>query len=200
MNWLLFLLVGLVLVVLDASFMQVLRLGEVWPQATPGLVAFVALWAARPAVPWAAVALGLLQDLSNPVVLADDQVVRILGPSALGWLFGTAALLPLRRVLLRRHPVAVGAATVVLSFLAGLVSGAIWVARGLLYGEPMPWPVGDGAVAIGSMGLDAIANGVVAVPIAWLAMRLGAWWRFPGGGWGGGWSAAGSRGFQSRRR
>jgi len=195
-NWVLYAIVGVVLVVLDASFMQALRLGEVWPAAVPGLVAFVSLWAARPAVPWAAFLLGLLQDLSDPVVVADGEVVRLLGPASLGWLFGTAALLPLRRVLLRRHPVAIGAATVLLSFLAGLVWGAIWVARSLLHGEAMPWPTGGGIGAIGEMGLDAVADGMVAIPLAWLLMRVGAWWRFPGGGWSGG----GSRGFQSRQR
>lgn len=196
MNLPLFLLVGVVLVVLDASFMQVLRLGEIWPAAAPGLVAFMALWAARPVVPWAALLLGLLQDLSNPVVVGDGEVVRLLGPASLGWLFGTAALLPLRRVLLRRHPVAIGAATVLLSFLAGLVWGAIWVARGLLHGEVMPWPAGGGMAAIGGIGLGGLANGAVAIPLAWLLMRFGEWWRFPGGGW----SATGSRRFQAGGR
>jgi len=195
-NWLLFLVVCLLLVVVDASFMQALRLGELWPLATPGLVAFVALWASRPAVPWAAFLLGLVQDLSTPVIVGDGEVIRLLGPATLGWLFGTAALLPLRRVLLRRHPVAIGAATVVLTFLAGLVWGAIWVLRGLLHGESMPWPAGGGVAALGGLGLQALANGVVAVPLAWLLMRLGDWWRFPGGGW----SAAGSRRFQGGRR
>lgn len=196
MNGLLFAIVGLFLIVLDASFMPVLRVGEIWPAATPGLVAFVALWASRPTVPWAAFLLGLLQDLSTPVVGADGEVIRLLGPAALGWLFGTAALLPLRRVLLRRHPFAIGAATVVLSFLAGLVWGAIWVLRSLLLGEAPPGPSGGGVAVLGTVGLDSIANGVVAIPLAWLLMQLGEWWRFPAGGW----SAVGSRGFRSSRR
>lgn len=195
MNWLLFAAIGVLLVVLDASVMQVLRVGEIWPAAAPGLVAFVALWAARPTVPWAAFLLGVLQDLSTPTVVADGEVVRVIGPAALGWLFGTAALLPLRRVLLRRHPVAIGAATVVLSCFAGLVWGGIWVLRGALYGDPMPWPAGGGSVALGTIGLEGIANGLVAIPLAWGLMRLGGWWRFPGGGW----SAVGSRGFGPRR-
>ena len=196
MNWLLYAILGVLLVVMDASVMPVLRLGAIWPEAAPGLVAFVALWASRRSVPWAALLLGLLQDLSSPVVVGDREVIHLIGPATLGWLFGAAALLPLRRVLLRRHPIAVGAATVVLVLLANLVWGAIFSLRVLLHDEAAPWPPGGGVAALGTAALEAIADGVVAVPLAWMLMRLGDWWRFPGGGW----TTVGSRGFQPRGR
>jgi len=183
MNWLLFGLVGVLTTVLDQSFMPVLRIGEHWPSLTPGVVVFAALWASRPSALWGAFLLGLLQDLSRPEVIEGERTIRVLGPDALGWLFGAVGVLAVRRLLLRRHPLAVGAATLWFLLLASVVWGGIWTVRGFLPGTVLPWTPGEAGEALASRAITAAYAAVVAVPLAWVLALVRPWWGFPGGAW-----------------
>ncbi|MGA1517164.1 MAG: hypothetical protein ACO396_05270 [Phycisphaerales bacterium] len=183
MNWLLFAPLAILLVVLDASFMPVFRIGDVWPQWTPALVVFVAMWAPRPTVLWAAFLAGLLRDLSRPEVAANLDAIRVIGPDALGWLFGATFVLAVRRSLLRRHPAAVGAATFAFLVLASLAWGAIWAIRGVLPGSLEPWPPGGAMSAVGERIVADAYSGVAAIPLAWLLARRRPGWGFPGAAW-----------------
>ncbi|MGA1056583.1 MAG: hypothetical protein ACO3Y3_02675 [Phycisphaerales bacterium] len=183
MNRLLFAPLAILLVVLDASFMPVFRIGDVWPQWTPALVVFVAMWAPRPTVLWAAFLAGLLRDLSRPEVAANLDAIRVIGPDALGWLFGATFVLAVRRSLLRRHPAAVGAATFAFLVLASLAWGAIWAIRGVLPGSLEPWPPGGAMSAVGERIVADAYSGVAAIPLAWMLARLRPWWGFPGAAW-----------------
>ena len=183
MNWPLFAGLAVAFTVLDASFMQVFRVGAAWPSLTPALVAFVAMWAPRSTVLWAALLAGLLGDLATPIPASDLSVIRVPGPQALGWMFGAAAILAMRRSLLRGHPAAVATSTLALLLLAALVWGAIWSARGLWPETEMPWPPGGGLLALRTRALDAGASAIAALPLAWLLARIRPWWGFPGPVW-----------------
>ncbi len=184
MNWSLFAVLGVLATVLDANGMAVLRIERIWPLAAPTLVVFVALWASRPAALWGAFLLGLFADLSRPeIALAasgEMRSIRVLGPDALGWLFGAYALLPLRRVLLRRNPFAIAAATLAFLILASLVWGAIWSIRGAWAETVMPWTAGHALEALWERLLQAAYSAVLAVPIAWCLLRTMRLWGFPG--------------------
>jgi hypothetical protein len=183
-NWTLLALLGLLFTVLDLSWMPVLRVGGVWPATVPVLVTFVALWASRPAALWAPFLLGLFVDLCRPEVGIDAsgelRAIRVLGPDAVGFLFGAFALQSLRRVLLRRNPFAIAAATLVTTLLAALVWGAIWSVRAFWGGTVMPWSAGEAIAALGQRCLESGATALVAVPLSWLLLRLMPWWGFPG--------------------
>ncbi len=183
MNWLLFTPLAIVLIVLDASFMPVFRIGETWPQWTPGLVVFIAMWAPRSTVLWAAFLAGLFRDLSRPEVASNLDSIRVLGPDALGWLFGASLVLSVRRSLLRRHPAAVGAATFAFLVLATLAWGAIWAIRGMLPESLEPWPPGGAMSAVGRRIVADAYSGLAAIPLAWMLAKLRPWWGFPGAAW-----------------
>lgn len=183
MNWLLFAPLAVLLVVLDASFMPVFRLGETWPQWTPGLVVFAALWAPRSAALWAAFLAGLFRDLSRPEIAADLEAIRVLGPEALGWLFGATFVLAIRRSLLRRHPAAVAAATFAFLVLSTLVWGGIWSLRSMLPESVAPWPPGGALAAVGDRIAGDAFSALATIPLAWALARLRPWWGFPGAAW-----------------
>lgn len=184
MNWALLAVLGIVGTVLDANGMAVLRVGSVWPAATPTLAVFVALWASRPAALWAPLLLGLFADLSRPEIAlsasGEMRSIRVLGPDALGWLFGASALLPLRKVLLRRNPFAIAAATLLFLALAALVWGAIWSIRGVWAETVMPWSPGHALEALWGRLLQAAYSALLAVPLAWCLLRTMPLWGFPG--------------------
>lgn len=184
MNWTLFALLGVLFTVLDLSWMPVLRIGPVWPATVPVLATLVALWASRPAALWGPFLLGLFVDLCRPEVGIDAAgglwAIRVLGPDAIGFLLGAVALQSLRRVLLRRHPLAIAAATLAMTALSALVWGAIWSARAFWGETLMPWSAGEALSALGQRSLEALATAIVAVPLAWLLLRLMPWWGFPG--------------------
>jgi hypothetical protein len=182
-NWLLFTPLAIALIVLDANFMPVLRIGDVWPQCAPGLVVFVAMWAPRSTVLWAAFLAGMFRDLSRPELAANLDAIRVIGPDALGWLFGATFVLSVRRSLLRRHPAAVGAATFAFMVLSTLVWGAIWAIRGTLPGSFEPWPPGGAMSAVGGRIVADLYSAFAAIPLAWMLAKLRPWWGFPGAAW-----------------
>src|SRR6187455_75967 len=98
MNWAVFIIVLLVADVLDNSFVQVFAVGNVWPAIVPCLVTFIAMHAPRHTALWAALIAGALVDLTSPSLAFFDgpRAYALIGPSVLGFVFGTSMVIPLR--------------------------------------------------------------------------------------------------------
>lgn len=137
MRWPVFALAGFLLLALDAGLRHVLRFGDAMPSLLPILVVFVAFFAPRSSALWAAWAAGLATDL----LLADfahgpDQAGPILGPNALGYVFGAFVIVVVRPMLLRRRAVTLAVATVVFGVAAALTAIFIVALHG--WYDPLP--------------------------------------------------------------
>ena len=102
-RWPLLLVSLFVALAIDASLGHVLMIGDVSPRFVPILIVFVALFASRGAVLWSAWAAGLMVDLLTDLPHGSDDVGPLIGPHALGYVFGVIVVMQFRPVLLRRH-------------------------------------------------------------------------------------------------
>ncbi len=180
MRWGFFLLLLIVAVVLDASFTQVFAIGRVHPSVTPALVVFVAMYANRSTAMWAALVAGLLVDLTTPALFDGTRPYHLIGPTILGFVFGTAIAIPLRTMVVRKNPLAFGFLVAFFALGAMVLITAISSARGWYAGTVPPWMSEEGRVLswmwLGS--LDALATGCLAVLLAWPLQRLGSGFGF----------------------
>jgi rod shape-determining protein MreD len=177
MNWAAFTLAAAAALTLDASFMPVLRFAGTTPSLVGCVAAFVALHADRRRAWWGCWLLGLLLDFSSPVAVGD-ALGFVPGPHAMGFTFGAAAILSLRSEVMRRSMVASSAGTFLLLLGASLVWTALWIVRGLWPDAAVPW-VGNSAAELGHQALDALASGILAIPVSWLLGRTFDHWGFP---------------------
>ena len=91
MRWVVFAVLAVVGLIFDTGLSDVMRiekLGHIRPSLCAVVAVFVALSAPRTAALWACFVLGLLLDLSHPLTVAENRVAYLIGPSALGYLFG----------------------------------------------------------------------------------------------------------------
>ena len=86
------------------------------------------------------VLLGLLVDLASPLMHGRDQVGPLLGPHALGYVFGCYMILQLRAMLFRRRAVTFAVMTAMAMIAAGLVV-VFLLAVALLLGPILVWTV-----------------------------------------------------------
>jgi rod shape-determining protein MreD len=177
MSWAAFTLAAAAALMLDASFMPVLRFAGTTPSLVGCVAAFVALHADRRRAWWGCWLLGLLLDLSSPVAVGGS-LGFVPGPHALGFTFGAAAILSLRSEVMRRSMVAASAGTLVLLLAAGLVWTSMWIVRGLWPGAAVPW-AGSSASELMHQFLDAVASAALAIPMSWLLGRTFDHWGFP---------------------
>jgi hypothetical protein len=163
-KWGLYLVLLVVAVVLDTSFTQVFAIGEVQPSVTPALVVFVAMYAQRPTLLWAAFVAGLLVDLAQPSLYMGTRPYQLIGPTILGFVFGAAIVLPLRTIVVRKNPLAFAFLVLVFALGAMVVATAIHSARGWYAGTLPPWMPEGRALAWMWLGfLDACATAVLAI-------------------------------------
>lgn len=164
MRWGVFAIALVVALVLDTSFMPVFSIGAVRPTVTPCLVVFVLLHAQRHLGLWAAFAAGLAVDIASPALFDGTVPYHVIGPTALGFVFGAQLAHPLRSMVVRRNPLAVGVLVALFSIAATLVTTAIFSARGWYAGSAPPWMPERSALAfLGIESLRALASGAVAI-------------------------------------
>ncbi|MDA0803503.1 MAG: hypothetical protein O2819_07100 [Planctomycetota bacterium] len=177
MNWTIFAIALLLVGAIDRSFLPVFEVRGVVPTLVPALVAFVAMHAARPTAMWAGFLCGLTVDLLGPVPV-EGMALVVPGPWALGLALAAWTGVQLRGILFRRSP----AAFALLTFLTGLLASLVWTfvfaMRGWYPGEDFPWP-GSALGNLTTRILDALASGVLAIPLWWPLERWIGWWTFP---------------------
>jgi len=130
MNWTLFAIFAYLFAALQTGLAPVIalegRFGPIVPRFDFVLVVFVGLFAApRPTmVAWAA--MGLLIDLAMPAHVGG---VTLIGPYTIGFLFGGFAVLQLRTLVLRTHPLSLAFCTVAAGLAVQLVLVLIFTIR-----------------------------------------------------------------------
>ncbi|MBM4110016.1 MAG: hypothetical protein FJ254_01480 [Phycisphaerae bacterium] len=168
----------LVAVLLDSAFLQVLTIGDARPWLFPVVLAFVSFNASKSAAWWSALAMGVLYDLVSPVAAPGGITIVVIGPNTVGCLLAAAAAIPLRGVVFKRNPVAVGvlAGGLLMIHQVGWFAG--WTVRGWL-GDPVPWTVGHVGGAMLASFWAACATAVLGIPVSVLLDRIERWWGFP---------------------
>jgi rod shape-determining protein MreD len=136
MRWSVFCIVAFVCIALELSLRNVLRLeniGGISPSFVASLAVFIALFAHRVSVIWACWLLGLLMDLAPP----GRDAPPIIGPNALGYIFGGLLILQLRTMVFRRRSITIGVMTIAFLLAASIASVFIMVMRGWFYDNSM---------------------------------------------------------------
>lgn len=167
-----------VCLVLDSSFLAALSIGGVHPIATAVLMVYVGLFAPRRMVLWTALATGILLDLATPAIYRGDEPFFLIGPYALGCVFGANLLLPIRTMVFRRNPIAVGLLAIPYLLAVGVVFMAMWTVRGLYSDTAVPWADASAAAELGRRLGEAIYTGGFGIPFAWLLLMTWSTWRF----------------------
>jgi len=168
----------LVAVLLDSAFLQVLSIGGGRPWLFPVVLAFVCFNASKRAAWWASLGTGVLYDLVSAAAAPGGTTIVVLGPNTIGCLLAAAAAIPLRGVVFKRNPVAVGVLAGALLLIHQVGWFAAWTIRGWL-GDPVPWTVGEVGTAMLASFWAACATALLGIPVSVLLDRIEAWWGFP---------------------
>ncbi len=179
MRWPLFIAAALVALVADASLMPGLAVAGISPRLLVVLVVFVAMHADPLTANWSALIAGLLADLSDPSMTGARAPLYILGPHAIGMVFGVQAVVGLRGVVIRRNPLSIAALCFAMSIAEGLVWVGWWTLRSWYPDSPPPWGDGSSLAQVARQFLQAISTGVVAIPMGWVLMNSASFWGFP---------------------
>jgi len=179
-RWSVFAIAAFIVIALQVSVREAFTLrtiGSISPDLVACLAAFVALFASRPAALWACWILGLAMDLAPA---AGPTEWRIIGPHALGYVFGGYVALHLRGMVFRRRAVTTGFITFLFLLASGLVATLLLSIRHIylpdtpLHGSPL-----------GELWLRikvALYSGLVGIPFGWLLQLTIMLWNFHGGG------------------
>ncbi len=124
MSWLLFTIAAWFILGLELALRDLLQIGPagIAPSFVLPLMVFVALWAPARVAVGAAFCLGLLVDLTGPILI-DGTTQAIAGPHALGYMLGAALVINTRGSVMRRNPVTL----IVMTILAGIASTIVVV-------------------------------------------------------------------------
>lgn len=180
MRWQVFIIVAFLAVVIDASFINVLNvgiLGGVTPSVVALLVVFISLFASRLSALSGCLLLGVLLDLSFPALAAaDGSDVYLIGPHALGLLFGGYLILQMRTMVFRQRALTLGVLAGLCVLTAGIVMTAIFIIRGW-YGEGVNYlsqPTAFGELL--KHAAIALYTALLGVPLGWIMLQtLPAW-------------------------
>ncbi len=176
MRWPVFVIFAYVAAALEVGLSGLMTFGGVRPSLLLILGVFIGMSASPMALAWAMLALGVVVDIIDCPV----KDVTILGPAALGYLFGAWALLQFRGLLFRQSAIALAALTFIVGIFIHLVIVALFTMRGIpwLVGEPIEqWSAAD---QLYHRFLHLLFTAVVAVPVGALLIRFEALWGFGG--------------------
>jgi len=178
-RWSVFAIVSFIVIVLQLSVREVLTLhsiGAISPDLVACLATFIALFAPRTTVLWACWLLGLAMDLAPA---ARSMNWHLVGPNALGYVFGGYLVLHMRAMVFRRRMLT----TALLTFLfllavAVLATFLLTLRHWYLPDTPLHGsPLGEFWLRL----KIALYSGVAALPFGWLLQLTVAFWGFTGG-------------------
>jgi cell shape-determining protein MreD len=183
MRWVVFAVAAVLGLVFDTGLSEVLRiekLGDIRPSLCAVVAVFVALSAPRTAALWACLVLGVLLDLAQPLTVAENRVVYLIGPYALGYLFGGWLVIAGRSMVFRRRPLTIGVMTVLLLLAVQIVAVTVYLVRAQSWypGQPIVWTDVSVPAELGRRLLAALYSGVFAVPVGWLLVQSMGLWGF----------------------
>jgi rod shape-determining protein MreD len=173
MRWPVFALFAYLFLVLEVSLRNVLILGPIGPSFVIVLVVFISLFAPRMTALWACWILGLLADLCTPLMQGADLVGPLIGPHALGYVFGGYLILQLRAMLFRRRALTLAVMTAICLIAASLVVVFIYAVHGWYPGEELAWadlhPVGELLRRLGVALYSGLLALVIGPVLVWTA-------------------------------
>jgi len=188
MRWPVFAIFAYLTLTLEQSLRTLLASNYVCPSFLLILMVFISSWAPTMTTLWAAMILGLLVDLSHPVLPANHAIdVVLIGPAALGYLTGSYVTILLRGMFFRSSPLTIGVLVLIAGAFTHLVIIALLTIRGLpwLIAEPLRgWSAADQLVA---SFFELLYSAAVAIPLGYCLVRLRWVWGFathPGKGMG----------------
>ncbi|UCD76743.1 MAG: hypothetical protein JSV91_07410 [Phycisphaerales bacterium] len=154
-------------------------LGGVSPSFVALLVVFLSLFATRAAALWACWLLGVLMDLSAPSSQAGAGAVFIIGPYALGYVFGCVLILQLRALVFRKRVLTFALLTFVCMLAISVVVVGVYVIRSWYPEDPQTIYFEGSALGelMHRVGMAAY-TAVLAVPLGWLLVRSLPLWGF----------------------
>ena len=158
MKWLPFGILGVIAVVCQTTVVPRMAIHSIWPEWTFVLVVHYALWGPRPDAAIAAWLLGLIVDFQS----ADPIGLHAFCYGAAAW-----AILRVRQLMFRDHPVTHVAVTLVFTFAVQLL---IAVYRWWSLSAPSA-----GAGLWFSALLIALYTALWAPVLHWLLIRMGKW-------------------------
>lgn len=178
MRWTVFFVFAVGAVVLETSdltfrVLMLDRLGDLYPSFTGILVVFVALFAPRTPALWAAWLAGVLLDLA----VARGEIILV-GPHALGFVFGTYLVLQVRTMVFRQRILTAALLTVLCLVASGVVEVAILTLRMWLAAPDGPSAAVHPMMELGRRVGIAAYSGLLAVPVCWLLMQTAPLWGF----------------------
>ena len=179
MRWAVFAIIAFAIVALQLSLAGALTLhtvGGLKPNLVAALAVFIALFAHRTSVLWGCWLLGLMLDLGPA---ATPGPVHVIGPHALGYVFGGFLILQLRSMVFRRRALTLGFLTFVFMVGAAVVAIFILGVRSFYPGES-PMPGGALSELVRRMG-TALYSGLLAIPFGWLLLTTFPLWNFQSG-------------------
>jgi hypothetical protein len=178
MRWYVFAIAAYLALALQTALRT--SLGPMCPDLPLILLVFVGLGASAGSASWAALAMGLALDLTQPVMIAgrmEDLV--LIGPHALGCLACVWLVLGLRGLTFEHSALSMGLLTALGGLLMhGLIVGLLSLrAVGWLAGEPL---AGWSLIQQGRMrGLNLLISTLTAIPLGMLLIHARALWGFP---------------------
>jgi cell shape-determining protein MreD len=176
MRWSVFAIFTFVAIVLELSLRNVFRLeklGGISPSFIACLAVYVSLFAHRLSVMWGCWLLGLLMDLAP----AANNAPPIIGPNALGYVFGGLLILQLRTMVFRRRSITLGALTLTFLLAASIAAVAILVMRGWFYPHSPLMHSGALSELLRRFGIT-LYSGIVGIPLGWLLLTTLPVWGF----------------------
>ncbi len=182
MRWTVFAVVAFVFIALDRSLMNLFTLpslGSIAPNIVLCLVAYLALFASKPAALGAAFLLGIAMDLTSPLKPLEGAVaLHLIGPNALGYLFASYLVVQVRTMVFRQRVVTISILTAASVIAAALIAITIYVIRSW-YGEPIVYPTQPSAIReLIRHGGIALYSGVAAVVFGWALLASTPVWGF----------------------
>lgn len=146
------------------------------------VMVYVAASAPSSAALWSALVLGLLADLCQPYDFGEPaRSVSVLGPTALGYLAGAAAVMQLRGLVFRQSPWA----WVILVFVGGLFANLVVVAlltlRGVGFLHSTPVAHFSAAEALVDRFFTLLYTALLAAPLGAVLSRTERLWGFATG-------------------
>ncbi|MEN0020418.1 MAG: hypothetical protein AAF747_06005 [Planctomycetota bacterium] len=178
MNWAIFAIAAWLALGIDLGLGPTLALGGrggVVPSVAIAFTAYVAMWAPPRTALWAALLIGAAIDLTSELALAGRGTGVLLGPNALGVLFGTQFVLAARSLVVRKNPLSLMVMTTAASLSAQIVVLAVISARELIgnrlgfFGTPLAW---DTRLELEERALSSLYSGLVSLVVAVVLIPL----------------------------
>jgi len=165
---------------MEEGLRTLLAIGHTSPSFLLILMVFTSLWVSPLSAAYTALLLGLLVDLSKPILPANQMIdVALIGPACLGYLTGAYVTMQIRGMIFRHSPIAIGVMVFIAGAFAHLVTMSLLTARGLpwLVAEPIQgWNAADQLVA---RFLELVYTAMLAVPLGYILVRLQRLLGFP---------------------